>query len=355
MNEQDDKAAFERIVQEALKQDAEQFQQNIINEIIQERQKQKEFEGRLYGRWKTALDLFQSVFLLGQYRGDEFNRKIRPYAAARNDFTFEVLSRIHARSCVTMSAILTLLRTGHATDALARARTLHELYVTALFIREKSNGPQDGDALAERYLLYQDVEALKIAREYDKHYQKLAVAPLDPKTIPDLEAAVQTYKAKFSGQYDSKITKGSYGWATEKLGKLQPSFEDIENAVGVSHSRPYYKLSSYPVHAGPKGIFFDSGVSNTRNVLTAGPTNTGLADPAKMAINAFANCTNIMLGHTRYADEVELRVTYIQSVTTMHLMNTVSKTAIKAFAETQRELMQEEEEIQQQSGKKEHT
>jgi hypothetical protein len=45
--------------------------------------------------------------------------------------------------------------------------------------------------------------------------------------------------------------------------------------------RPYYKLASHNVHAEPKGAFFRLGLINQSEVLLAGPSNFGLADPGQ--------------------------------------------------------------------------
>lgn len=42
-------------------------------------------------------------------------------------------------------------------------------------------------------------------------------------------------------------------------GNKTPTFEDIEDAVGLAYMRPYYKMASYPVHASPKGLTFTVG------------------------------------------------------------------------------------------------
>ena len=73
---------------------------------------------------------------------------------------------------------------------------------------------------------------------------------------------------------------GSYGWAAESLAKDRPNFSDIEQAVGLEHLRPYYRMASHNVHANPKGVSFKLGLRDQDDVLLAGPSNFGLTDPA---------------------------------------------------------------------------
>jgi hypothetical protein len=47
------------------------------------------------------------------------------------------------------------------------------------------------------------------------------------------------------------------------------------------HLRPFYKMASHNVHANPKGVFFKLGLyAAGEEVLLAGPSDMGLADPA---------------------------------------------------------------------------
>ena len=59
-------------------------------------------------------------------------------------------------------------------------------------------------------------------------------------------------------QFGSNFKK-PYGWASIRFGHA-PKFRDIEKATDFDRQRPYYRLASRPIHAGPKGIAFDIGV-----------------------------------------------------------------------------------------------
>jgi hypothetical protein len=63
----------------------------------------------------------------------------------------------------------------------------------------------------------------------------------------------------------------------------KPTFVDIERAAGIDHLRPYYRMASHPVHANPKGVFFRLGLMWESQILLAGPSNAGLADPGQCA------------------------------------------------------------------------
>jgi Family of unknown function (DUF5677) len=340
MNDDDFPQMFKQLLQTNKEKNFVKIKKKMRKVLAKERKKRAKFEKRLYLRWKKALDLFEAVFLLGRDSGAEFNQQVRPFAVKENDLVFEVLTRIHAHACFIMSATLTLLKSGHAGDALARARTLHELDVTAQFIQK------GGNELADKFLLYQVVESLKAAKLYDQYYAQLGYEPLDPETIPNLEHQVNKYRAKFGEQFSQKVAKGSYGWASEALNKKQPTFEDLEAAVGLSHMRPHYKLASEAVHASVKGILFDIGDLGTLRFILAGPINAGLADPGSMALTSFHRCTTLLLCYTRYAAELALLETYAKSIVASQIMQELLKEANQAFLEAHQQLVRDELELQ---------
>jgi hypothetical protein len=80
-------------------------------------------------------------------------------------------------------------------------------------------------------------------------------------------------------KYGPDFAKGDYGWAGHHLGKTKPTFRNIEAAMQIDHFRAHYRLASHNVHANPKGVFFKLGTLAESQVLLAGPSNAGLADP----------------------------------------------------------------------------
>src|SRR5690606_6922189 len=98
-------------------------------------------------------------------------------------------------------------------------------------------------------------------------------------------------KQKFGKAFDTP-----YGWAADALKNPKPTFRDIEESVGLEHLRPYYKLASHNVHAGPKGVFFSLGLVNDKDTtLLAGPSDTGFADAAHGTALALLQMTTQLL------------------------------------------------------------
>ena len=98
--------------------------------------------------------------------------------------------------------------------------------------------------------------------------------PLSAQTIKKIEddraQALETYGPEFRKLYE---------WAAKHLAKRDPTIADIQEAAGIEHLGPYYRMASHNVHANPRGVFFKLGLIGELEVLLAGPSNAGLADP----------------------------------------------------------------------------
>jgi len=264
----------------------------IVNEITQpiltrlkrdaqsilraQKKDKKQFGKGLLKSWKKPLELLEVLLLLALEAGDDFNREFRQEASKKQNYVFEVTARLHARACQISSEILTLLRSGYADGTHARWRSLHEIAVVGSFINEH------GDDIAEKYLLHDAIESYKAALLYRKYSESLGYEPMPQEEFDLLKENRDHLIDRFGPSY-----KNNYGWASSILQKVNPTFRDIEESVKLDHLRPFYKLASHNVHANPKGIFLKLGLyPNSQDILLAGPSNTGLADPAHcMAIS----------------------------------------------------------------------
>jgi hypothetical protein len=240
------------------------------------------FRKHLYGRWKIPLESLRMLVTMSREIGDSVNREIRQSPdAARQRHSVDVLARSHARGCQIAEEILTLLEAGFADGAMARWRTIHEIAVMASFIAAH------GEELAERYVLHTAVESKRAADEYQKCQPRLGYEPLP---VKEIETVQKAYEAAIS-KYGPDFAKGDYGWAGHHLSKTKPTFRDIEAAVNIDHFRAHYRLASYNVHANPKGVFFKLGMLAESQVLLAGPSNAGLADPGHGAAISLSRVT----------------------------------------------------------------
>ncbi len=242
------------------------------------------FERRLRDIWGPGLDALEAVMVAAYEAGEQVFSKERRVGA--DDPQLEALLRLHARACLVTSEILNLLRTGHASGALARWRTLHELAVVALFIKDHDR------ETAERYLVHADVLRASRLDPYQKHAERLG----DVRLTPAEEQAVRDRRAEIlRGVDDPAGFKSPWGWAGPTLGIRKPNFPNVLEAVDLDHWRPWVDLANYPIHAGSAGLTFDLG--NDAPMLLAGPSNAGLGAPGHNAAISLQLATVALLMH----------------------------------------------------------
>lgn len=179
-----------------------------------------------------------------------------------------------------------MLRSGYASGAHARWQTLHEIAVIGFFIK------QYGNDVAERYLLHDSIESYKAVIEYQKHSSALDYPPLTEE-----EKELKNLRDELRNKYGRSFVRETYGWAADVLNKEKPRFSDIEDAVNLSHHRPFYRMAAHAIHANPKSITFNLGSPETnKELLLTGPSNTGLADPGQSTAISLHHINVALLG-----------------------------------------------------------
>lgn len=233
-----------------------------------ERKQEREFTKRLGDRWNKPLSLLRMLVTISTDFGALTVERLQQDNSV-SELT-NAQCRLHARGCQVAREVLSLLQDGFADGAMARWRTLHELAVVAMVLTE------GGDSLAERYRLHGAVESRRAAAEYVEHVQRLGLEPLDPADISELDRTHMQLLQRFG-----KTLAEPYGWASDHVGRPRPTFADIERAAAVDHLRPYYRMASHNLHANPKGTFFRLGILGELDMMLAGASNYGLADPGQ--------------------------------------------------------------------------
>jgi hypothetical protein len=245
-----------------------------------EEEQRTEFEDGMQSRWGPALDALRLFRLWCLDAGMALHER---QTDRDEDTVYQVLVRLHARTCLIAAEVSALLAAGFPSGAHARWRTTHEIAVVAYFLSER------GDDVAERYMLHEVVESYRATADYQRHAIRLGYEPLSEAELDSMRASVDALVNRFGNPYGRP-----YGWAAESLGLTTPRFRDLENAVSLGHLRPYYRMASHPTHAGPKGAMFDLGLGR-EDVMLAGPSNTGLADPGQCMAISLLQVTTLLL------------------------------------------------------------
>ncbi len=161
---------YESIARQAIDSEIDDFAMRMLPM----RRQMAMLEAHVEARWGEALDLLDLLRRLCWEAGAETAEHYGQMAAESEDYRFEALMRLQGRATLTLSEIIALLRSGHSTGAMGRWRTLHEVDVTVAFLSEQE------DAIAYRFLRYEDAQTLKLRRAFDRYHEQLGYEPSDP-------------------------------------------------------------------------------------------------------------------------------------------------------------------------------
>lgn len=193
--------------------------------------------------WGDALDRLDMLMATADSVGGQAIAAARASRSKKRIAITTALDRLHVRGVQVATEILALLREGFADAAFSRWRTLHEISVVAMVLGDH------GEEIAIRYLDHDLVEAQRAAEVYQRCHPKDAAKKANAaelrKTKADFDAVVAKYGSAF---------KSPYGWAAKHLNKDKPTFQHLEEAADQAQMRLQYKVASYGVHAGTKGL-----------------------------------------------------------------------------------------------------
>lgn len=242
----------------------------------------------LDAHWKTAFDLLEQ-FIWGSVESLVGIEKRLEADGTTNLPLPQIMTRIVGRSTRIAREVAWLLRGGYPEAALARWRTLHEVAVTATYMR------LHGEAAARRMLAHEVLKTL----EFNKQQRLLA----GPEAMNDPGyAEEQSLRATILGEFGAKFGN-AYGWAADVTGRDRPTFEQIEDAAGMSAWRRAYKDATYPVHSTSRPLHDESFNRHGLKDIVS-PTVNGFATPAIMTIRSLmqANCSILALFVTALED-----------------------------------------------------
>lgn len=245
--------------------------------LADEKGQRAAFEARLVARWGRALDLIDLTISQALETGNWINAEYRSRAAYRQDQKFEALIHLYGRATMTAQEVLVLLRSGYSMGALARWRTLHEIWVVTSLLRSS-----DAE-ISKRYLAHEAIESMKAQEEYEETWDALGFDP--PDWIPSERERV---RESLREEYGSSFLH-PYGWAVPLFNGKLPKLRELQEQAQLDHWRGYYRMASHGTHANPKGILWNVQDMGRSDVVWAGPSNAGLADPGQCTLIALAN------------------------------------------------------------------
>ncbi|MEO0449264.1 MAG: DUF5677 domain-containing protein [Pseudomonadota bacterium] len=326
-NEEEATRAIERGVDEVLKIApgiyVEAMKKNAQSMLRKERRMRRAFEKRSFKRWRPAFDLLETIWRAAEESTAAFNNKHRHDAAEKNDQVFDALTRLNGRGLQVASEAIHLLRGGYADGAMSRWRTLHEILVTAMFIR--NHGPD----VAERYFASVDFSRLKAANQINRFADRANLQPFSSEELLQFEKRCEAWEERFGEKLND------HDWARPGfpglVSKARITFAHLEENTGMDHWRPRYKWASQHTHAGHRDHGVGLGLTETdSDIILVGASNSGFVDPMQMISLHVCSLATILLLTRPSIDTLTItRALY-------ELAHEVGETAIEREAETLR-------------------
>jgi hypothetical protein len=121
---------------------------------------------------------------------------------------------------------------------------------------------------------------------YQLHAARLGLVTFSAGEEREAEREYRRVVARFGADFGK-----DYGWAALRLKSKHPTFALIEKRVGIDHFRPYYKWACEKIHANTNGLYTALGLFNREDIMLAGASNFGLADPAQLSAISLIQAT----------------------------------------------------------------
>ena len=253
------------------------------------RSKERAFRKRNFTRWKPTFDQIEMLWHATEEIGREFNSEYRAEAATKEDFIFEVATRLHGRGLLVAKEAIHLLKGGFPDGALSQWRTLHEIFVITVFITKH------GQAIAERYLASIEFTRHKAANQLNEYADRAKLQKFSEDDLKEIERRKNAMEAKYG-----KEMRDEYGWARPAFVQFQNTrkvrFSDIEEDVELDHWRPRYKWASQHAHAGMRDM--NSLLAQSESsapMILVGESNSGFVDPLQMTALHISSLTATLL------------------------------------------------------------
>jgi len=256
------------------------------------------FRNRSYARWKPGLDKLKMFIVMSDELGSSFNHRSRKRAVSDENYKFEAIVALHARSLRVSNEIQALLREGFPDGALSRWRTLHELAVVATFLENNDK------EISRRFLAHRGVASAKALKQYLEFLPRSNMSPLQPGELEAAESHRSSLLAEFGKEFDEEM-----GWAFPVIPKPKRiNLYDLELATGLDHWRPRFRWASDDIHVGAKPYHASLGAAERAKdspVLLTGRSNSAFTDPAHMCVISL-NLVNHALPKEYQTDEDRL-------------------------------------------------
>jgi hypothetical protein len=273
-------AAFDSATEETAILVGRELQRRRPQMLREHRAARRGLERRMRAIWGRALDDVFEVYVVAEEVGSE----LQTVHGSENDFLVEGLLRLHARGCLVLLEVHSLLSHGFPLGAWARTRSLYESAVIARVLADHGREAATDD-LAERFLAHAVVDQAK-----DLDVAAKSGLEVDAGDLATVHKARADALARFGPGFGQ-----SYGWARPLFPALSTrekvTFARLEEMAQTGLASMDYRYGGHHVHSSAWTVMLNIVSRAGQGCRLTGPTNVLLSEPAAVAMAAMISCT----------------------------------------------------------------
>ena len=245
------------------------------------------FESRNYKRWATSFDHLEMVWTIAQELGEMHGKEIKAENGNKNNEIMAALAHIFPRALLVAREIICLLKGGFPDGALTRWRSLHELAVTAKYIRNHEK------SAVVSYLMSFHFSSRRAAHQMNEFANVNNMNRFSKEELGELDA-----KCSMAEEIIGQKIKNDKDGEWPKILQNRRNFADIEKDVGMDHYRPLYKWASTHTHANHHPMEDLLGQTDSSGQAhLVGQSNSGLVVPFQLTATTLGEITTTYLSH----------------------------------------------------------
>ncbi|WP_347140806.1 DUF5677 domain-containing protein [Paracoccus sp. SSK6] len=289
--------AIETAVEKVSKESVKSYKSKAAERVAEYEADDAEFASRNLRHWRPAFDHLEMLWHISRELGQAHQKDYIERKSGQCDVEMTALGMIFAKALLVAREVICLMKGGYPDGALGRWRVLHELAVSAAYIREK------GEIAAKEYLVSAEFSTRRAAVQFNQYAEKLEAEPYSPDEMISLDENCRAAE-KFLGRSISDDRSGEWPKITGKNDMSQ-----LEVVVGMQQWRPWYKKASAHNHANyePPGSLLGAMEDE---ITLIGPSNYGMVYPFQ---GTALNLAKIVASYLSLTPNVD-RLAYITSL-----------------------------------------
>jgi hypothetical protein len=245
--------------------------------------------------WGPAFDAFYEIYVFVEELGSDLEQ----LHGGAEPLTTALLA-LHARACLVLAEVHSLMVHGFPFGAWARTRSLHESAVIAQLLSNYGREPGTDD-LGERFLLHAVIDEAR-----DLELAVRSGVDVDDEVLGTVRAERSRVVARFGRGFAK-----DYGWALPLFPSLgangRVTFDRLEDLADSGLDRLDYRVGGHHVHSSAWTVVLNQVPRGDVTYRLTGPMNVGFGEPASVAFTAaLVSTTAIVHGVTDRPEPMHL-------------------------------------------------